>query len=263
MIRFIEDLGIIPNKNKPFENLPSLKQGQKMMEYERVYNFYNTNKIRDIEKRTYPSKNDRVKSIIETMDTIESTAQNNSKIALENNLSTHEKEFYRLLVDYSITHKMLENEMIQNKDSDHSQILKKLQKLYDSIISISSVIEKEIDQLQAVSDKKLANEFANKKYKLENYLKKIKKTKEPKKKKETKETEDIEDTEEPPTDNKSYDTITHFAYTIGFIILISLTIHQILYKINNFYLYVIFLTVVAIMAIYNNSYILSVYNNNK
>ena len=129
MIRFIEDLGIIPNKDKPFENAPSLKQGQQMMEYERVYNFFNMDKMKSIESATYPSKKDKVKSIVETMDTIESTAQHNSKIVLENTISIHEAKFYRLLTEYSNTSKVLAKEMIEHKDSDHSPILKKLTKI--------------------------------------------------------------------------------------------------------------------------------------
>ena len=121
MIRFIEDLGIIPNKDKPFENDPSLKQGQKMMEYGRVYNFFNLEKMKEIETNTYPSKKYNVKTFVETMDTIESATQNKSKVFLENTLSKHEAEFYRLLTEYSNISKILAKDML--KDNKESQTI--------------------------------------------------------------------------------------------------------------------------------------------
>ena len=240
MIRFIEDLGIIPNKGKSVENDPSLKQGQKMMEYGRIYNFFNMNRIRGIESNTYPSKKHSVKTIVETMDTIESKYQDNSKIVLENTISAHEAEFYRVLAEYSNTSKVLAKEMIEQKDADHTLLLKKLTKLYDSLLSISSLIEKELNTLQNVSDNGLAIDFANKKNELETHVKKLKNDRE-------KLGEDyltIDDDEK----------IKNIAYVIGLIIIVSISLNQIFYKRNNFYLYVIFLTVVAIIAISNNSH---------
>ena len=241
MIRFIEDLGIIPNKGKPFENDPNLKQGQKMMEYGRIYNFFNMNKIREIESDTYPSKKDNVKTIVETMETIESTSQGKSKIVLENAISTHEAEFYRLLGEYSNTNKLLEKEMLENDEADHKVLITKVTKLYDSLISISSVIENEFTLLQTISDKKLADDFVKKKDELAEQLKKLKKDREEKK-------ANFEIHEEEEKINK----FKTFGLGFGFIILILMIIHQILYEVNIFSLYIIFLAIVSIVAIDNN-----------
>ena len=251
MIRFIEDLGIIPNKGKSFENDQSLKQGQKMMEYGRVYNLFNMERMKEIESNTYPSKKDNVKTITESMDTIESSSQSKSNVVLENTLSIHETEFYRLLAEYSNTSKVLTMEMIEHKDSDHTLLFNKLTRLYNSLLSISSLIEKELDNLQSISDKKLAKEFSNKKSKLARRVKKLKENR----KKIGEEYLEIEE-ENMDEEKKREETmkiIEAIVFTIGLIILISLTIYQVFFNTNSFYLYIIFLVIVSILVFYNNS----------
>ena len=179
MIRFVEDLGIVPNKDKPFVNDPSLKQGQKMMEYERIYTFFNMNRINRLETGTYPSKKDKVKTIVETMESIESASKSNSAIVPTNNnntLSINEQKFYKKFTEFLNTSKLLEKEIIEHKDADQTLLCETLGKQYESLIDISTLIEKELDFVQPSSDKKLAVDFAKKKNDLDLHIKKLKKS---------------------------------------------------------------------------------------
>ena len=179
MIRFIEDLGIVPNKGKPFEHDPSLKQGQKMMEYERIYTFFNTNRIKNLELKTYPSKKHNVKTIVETMESIESASKDNntSDIVIKNTPSLNEQKFYKLLSEYSNTSKMSEREMIENNGTVHL-FHETLEKQYDNLLSISSVIEKELnpDKMSSDNNNNMIDELLKRKYELAFHLNKLKKS---------------------------------------------------------------------------------------
>ncbi len=244
MIRFIEDLGIVPNKGMSFENDASLKQGQKMMEYERIYTFFNTNRMRKLENNTYPSKKDNVKTIVETMESIESATRDNSAIVLKNNntLSINEQKFYKALTEYSTTSKMLEREMAEHKEDDHSLLCEILRKQYESLIDVSTLVENDLDFVQTSSDKMLADDFAKRKHELALHIKKLKKSRGKKcGRKETK-----GDTDEA--------TAAPAIIIAAIMISIIIFIYQIVYGKN---IYIIFLIVVALIYIY-----LSIYNNN-
>lgn len=170
MIRFIEDLGIIPNKGKSFENDPSLKQGQKMMEYGRMYTFFNTSRMKKLENDTYPSKN---KKYIESA-TDYCGSSGNSAVVLKHTISANEQKFYKALYEYSNTSKILEREMVERKDTDHRALRKTLTDQYNDLIAISSVIEQDLDLIQTCSDKELEADFAKRKNDLAVHIKKLK-----------------------------------------------------------------------------------------
>lgn len=234
MIRFIEDLGIVPNKDKPVGNWPSLKQGQKMKEYERTYTFFNMNRIRKLETDTYPSKKDNVKTIVETMESIESANKANSATVLNNTLSANEQKFYKALAEYSNTIKMLERETAEHKDSGlgHSILCETLGKQYEAILSISSLIEKELELVQS-SNKELGDEFTKRKHDLTIHIEKLKQSRE--KLCGGKEREFVIDIETIPIN-----------FIIFIIFCIIVFIYQILYEKNTFYVYLVFLIIAII-----------------
>jgi len=250
MIRFIEDLGIIPNRDKSFENDPSLKQGQKMMEYERTYSFFNMNRIRKLETDTYPSKKDNIKTIVETMESIESASHPNSAVIANNDtFSKNEQKFYKALNEYSNTSKLLEREMIERNEDDHSLLNQSLETQYNSLISISSCIERELGIFQKCSDKGLSDDFERRKNDLALHISKLKNSCGRRKPRGC--------NGSPCGCNGSPcdcngNKRNYILITIIISIIVLIFIYQILYGTNDHYLYIIFLIILVIVSILNN-----------
>lgn len=118
-ISFLNDLGIIPNKNTKVENNPSLKQGQEYMDYSRMYTRQITPKLRKLQITHLSDIG--IHSIVEEMDTMsknttivntQNNTQNNTRISLL------EKNFNRVLDKYNSTYKLLIEELVRNNKVD-------------------------------------------------------------------------------------------------------------------------------------------------
>lgn len=142
VISFLNDLGIIPNEGTGLENDINLLQGQKYMEYGRVYE-------KSIEPHLHQlQKTDLIDSVIETMDGHNSVKS--SAYTSKNEMSSNEKKFNKIMVEYSLTYKLLMEERNSHHPIKNNKIhlLKKLEELNKKLIYLSQQIVKEVDSTQ-------------------------------------------------------------------------------------------------------------------
>lgn len=152
VISFINDLGIIPNEDIELENDPNLMQGQKYMEYNRIYY-------------------EDVKPYLNGFEGFEN--RDNSSEA------TNEKDFYKTLAEYSSNYKnIIENWLkpqdanINNKKESHKQSLEDLNKLNIKLIKQANKISKDFDNI-VVSDDELKTKLYKQKRILDEYIYKL------------------------------------------------------------------------------------------
>lgn len=149
VLSFINDLGIIPNEGTGLENDINLLQGQKYMEYGRVYQKSIEPHLQNLQMTSLPN----VSSVIEGMKAVKS-ASSTSK----SEISGNENEFNKTMIEYSSTYKQLSEHGHIQHNSKHNKdlnikLLKKLENLNKKLIYLSEQIVREV-QRTAESQKK-------------------------------------------------------------------------------------------------------------
>ena len=142
VLSFINDLGIIPNEGTGLENDSNLLQGQKYMEYGRVYQKSIEPHLQNLQMTSLPN----VGSVIEGMKAVKSSAAT-SKLEISNN----ENEFNKTMIEYSATYKQLSEHGHIQHNSQHNKnlnikLLKKLENLNKKLIYLSEQIVKEVER---------------------------------------------------------------------------------------------------------------------
>jgi hypothetical protein len=149
VLSFLNDLGIIPNEGTGLENDSNLLQGQKYMEYGRVYEKSIEPHLKNLQMTSLPN----VGSVIEGMKAVKS-ASSTSK----SEISSNENEFNKTMIEYSATYKQLSDHGHIEHNSKHNKdlnikLLKKLENLNKKLIYLSEQIVKEVER-NAESQKK-------------------------------------------------------------------------------------------------------------
>jgi hypothetical protein len=147
VLSFLNDLGIIPNEGTGLENDSNLLQGQKYMEYGRVYKKSVEPHLKNLQMTSMPN----VTSVIEGMKAVKS-----SSAISKSEISMNENEFNKTMIEYSATYKQLSDHgQIQHnnqhiRESNVKQLniklLKKLENLNKKLISLSEQIVKEVER---------------------------------------------------------------------------------------------------------------------
>jgi hypothetical protein len=142
VLSFINDLGIIPNEGTGLENDSNLLQGQKYMEYGRVYQKSIEPHLQNLQMTSLPN----VGSVIEGMKTTKSS-YSMSKSEISNN----ENDFNKTMIEYSETYKQLSEHGHIKHNSRHNKelnikLLKRLENLNKKLIYLSEQIVKEVER---------------------------------------------------------------------------------------------------------------------
>ena len=157
VLSFLNDLGIIPNEGSGLENNSNLLQGQKYMEYGRVYQKSIEPHLNNLQITSLPN----VDSVIEGMHAVKS-----SSAISKTELSSYENEFNKTMLEYSFIYKQLsEQGHIQDNSNNVREssiresniressiressikLLKKLEDLNKKLIYLSEQIVKEVER---------------------------------------------------------------------------------------------------------------------
>jgi len=142
VLSFLNDLGIIPNEGTGLENDSNLLQGQKYMEYGRVYQKSIEPHLQNLQMTSLPN----VSSVIEGMNAVKS-----SSAISKSEISSNENEFNKTMIEYSATYKQLSEHGHIQHNSKHNKdlnikLLKKLEHLNKKLIYLSEQIVKEVDR---------------------------------------------------------------------------------------------------------------------
>jgi hypothetical protein len=145
VLSFLNDLGIIPNEGTGLEKDINLLQGQKYMEYSRVYNKSVEPHLKNLQMTSLPN----VTSVIEGMHADNSV---NSRAPMsKTEISKNENEFNKTMIEYSSIYKQLSEQghMPHNRIHDKElniKLLKKLDYLNKKLINLSEQIVKEVER---------------------------------------------------------------------------------------------------------------------
>lgn len=126
-ISFLNDLGIIPNKNTPFENDAGLHQGQEYMDYNRMYVREITPRLKNLQITHLSDKG--IHSIIEEMDN-DNRKEQNYQTQDKDNISNLENNFNRVLNQYNSTYKLLMEQLVTNNKAD-----KDIQQFFGKVVT--------------------------------------------------------------------------------------------------------------------------------
>jgi hypothetical protein len=219
VVSFLHDLGIIPNEATGLENDHNLLQGQRFMEYGRVYASAARPHLQLLEISSSPEIN----SIVETFNDDNSMISN--KTVDNSSISGIEKEFNRTLNKYTAAYKNFTETTLNGKNSKEviQSYFSNLQRLNDKLISLAKAMGNEL----VVKDKNLKGGLDNHQLKLKTYISKLN-----------------EDRRNIMNINKGYDTVSgeyinselnlvsnQYNYIVWFILsitVISITIHVIM-----------------------------------
>jgi hypothetical protein len=145
VLSFLNDLGIIPNEGTGLENDINLLQGQKYMEYSRVYKKSVEPHLKNLQMTSLPN----VSSLIEGMHADNSV---NSASPISNSqISNNENEFNKTMLEYSSIYKQIsehghiQHNSLHNKELN-IKLLKKLDYLNKKLINLSEKIVKEVER---------------------------------------------------------------------------------------------------------------------
>ena len=141
VLSFLNDLGIIPNEGTGLENDSNLLQGQKYMEYGRVYQKSIEPHLQNLQMTSLPN----VESVIEGMKVVKTSAATS-----KSEISSNENEFNKTMIEYSAIYKQLSEHGYIQHNSRHNKdlnikLLKKLEKLNKKLIYLSEQIVKEVE----------------------------------------------------------------------------------------------------------------------
>ena len=123
LLSFLSDLGIIPNKGKPYQNDPALKQGQEFMDYNRLHKRREGENLQALQITSIPG----VSSIVENMDNMKAAAGKNNS---NNGIDKLELEFNKTLAEYDIVYKQFSESVLRQEQQD-----KEIRKYFDQIIT--------------------------------------------------------------------------------------------------------------------------------
>ena len=145
VLSFLNDLGIIPNEGTGLENDNNLLQGQKYMEYGRVYQKSIEPHLKNLQMTSLPN----VGSVIEGMNSDNSVKSTSAMSKSE--ISSNENEFNKTMIEYSSTYKQLSEHGHIQHNSKHNKelnikLLKKLENLNKKLIYLSEQIVKEVER---------------------------------------------------------------------------------------------------------------------
>jgi len=162
VLSFINDLGIIPNEGTGLENDINLLQGQKYMEYGRVYQKSIEPHLQKLQMTSLPN----VASVIEGMKAVKS-ASSTSK----SEISSNENDFNKTMIEYSEIYKQLSQHGQIEHNSKHNKelnikLLKKLEFLNKKLIYLSEQIVKEVER-NAEKEKKHNKDNKNKRHNID------------------------------------------------------------------------------------------------
>ena len=104
ILSFLNDLGIIPNEGTGLENNSNLLQGQKFMEYSRVYQKSIEPHLIKLQMTSLPN----VESIIEGMH--QDNSVKSLMVTSKSEMSTNEKDFNKTMIEYSSIYKQISEE---------------------------------------------------------------------------------------------------------------------------------------------------------
>ena len=142
VISFLNDLGIIPNEGTGLEKDANLLQGQKYMEYGRMYAKSVNNNLTHLQETSSP----KVHSVIEALHGMDSLKK--STVSASTDTSAAENEFNKTMAEYSTTYKLLSADLMKKQNDKTFKInpalSKKLDKLNNKLIYLSSKIGKEV-----------------------------------------------------------------------------------------------------------------------
>ena len=143
-LSFLNDLGIIPNEGTGLENDSNLLQGQKYMEYGRVYEKSVEPHLKNLQMTSLPN----VSSFVEGMHG-ENSVKSNSPMS-KSEMSHNENEFNKTMIEYSSLYKQLTDHGHVEHNNKHNKelnikLLKRLENLNKKLIYLSEEIVKEVD----------------------------------------------------------------------------------------------------------------------
>lgn len=141
VVSFLHDLGIIPNENTGLENDHNLLQGQRFMEYGRVYAGAARPHLQLLEISSSPEIN----SVVETFNDDNSIVSN--KTFDKSSITDIEKEFNRTLNKYATAYKNFTENTLNGKDQKNviKPYFSNLQRLNDKLITLAKSMVKELD----------------------------------------------------------------------------------------------------------------------
>lgn len=177
-LSFLNDLGIIPNEGTGLENDSNLLQGQKYMEYGRVYEKSVEPHLKNLQMTSLPN----VSSFVEGMHG-ENSVKSITPMS-KSEISQNENEFNKTMIEYSSLYKQLTEHGHVEHNNKHNKelnikLLKRLENLNKKLIYLSEEIVKEVDI--AAKKQKASTNYYNKhnehnehnKYSIEDVHKKI------------------------------------------------------------------------------------------
>jgi hypothetical protein len=174
VISFLNDLGIISNEGTGLENNQGLLQGQKYMEYGRIYNNSVNNNLTLLQEPLTPG----IGSITDVLEDTKTLKEDNISSTREMSHNDNENEFNKTLSKYSVIYNNLSEELIQkkkdNKDNNkiNKNVLKELNIINNKLISLSKKIGDEVSSLKT-NDILLQNQIKEKQKELQNYISSI------------------------------------------------------------------------------------------
>lgn len=168
VISFLHDLGIIPNEGTGLEKNENLLQGQKYMEYGRVY----AKSIYPHLARLQTTSSPHVEGLntLLPQGSINGMSVNGMSI---NGMSINETEFNKTLNEYSLTYKTLNEDILQKKQYNEVKnkgVMEKLGKLNKKLIMLAEKISNELNHLPASP---LNKSISNKQAQLKSYIKQL------------------------------------------------------------------------------------------
>jgi hypothetical protein len=197
VISFLHDLGIIPNEGTGLEKNENLLQGQKYMEYGRVY----AKSVHPHLARLQTTSSPELESIVEGLNTllpqgsingmsingmsingmsINGMSVNGMSVngmsvngMSVNGMSVNETEFNKTLNEYSLTYKTLNEDILQKKQYNEVKnkgVMEKLGKLNKKLIMLAEKISNELNHLPASP---LNKSISNKQAQLKSYIKQL------------------------------------------------------------------------------------------
>ena len=144
ILSFLNDLGIIPNEGTGLENNSNLLQGQKFMEYSRVYQKSIEPHLIKLQMTSLPN----VESIIEGMH--QDNSVKSLMVTSKSEMSTNEKDFNKTMIEYSSIYKQISEEPlhphIRHNKELNLKLLKRLSELNKKLIYLSEQIVKDVER---------------------------------------------------------------------------------------------------------------------
>ena len=171
-LSFLNDLGIIPNEGTGLENDSNLLQGQKYMEYGRVYEKSVEPHLKNLQMTSLPN----VSSFVEGMHG-ENSVKSISPMS-KSEISQNENEFNKTMIEYSSLYKQLTDHGHVEHNNKHNKelnikLLKRLENLNKKLIYLSEEIVKEVDIAAKKQKASTNNANEHNKHSIEDVHKKI------------------------------------------------------------------------------------------